>query len=324
MHHRSTHPALRRGLVAALFAAAMLAADADAGTVIGHCVSTAQQLQNALTSASAGGQYAGMDNRIKIVAGLYQTRLVTSPSPGSFYYASTAATGTLSVEGGYNADCSARSSDPLATLLDGNGLYTVMDLRSAKAQIKVSGVTIENGEATTQGAGLSINAAGNNDSTALVFDAIIRNNHTTSLGGGLYAASDGAGNRTVVHNTLFVDNVADQGISAVELVGDGDGITFYDNTVTNNSVPGGDGTSRSVYIDGPSATRPTTSCNTTPTAASGWRARPRRCTTTTSATSSTTAERHRRAMSRSTPASSIPTATTASTPARPCSVAACI
>ena len=252
MRHRSTEPARRDVLLPTLFVATAFIADARAGTVIGHCVSTAQQLQNALTSASTGGQYNGMDNRIKIVQGLYQTRLVTNPSPGAFYYSNTAATGTLSIEGGYNADCSARSGNPLATLLDGNGQYQVMDLRSRKAAIQVSGVTIENGETSADGGGLSINIEGTDDSAATVFDTIIRNNHTTSAGGGLYAASDGAGNRTVVHNTLIVGNIAEQGESAVELVGGGDGVAFYDNTVADNSVPGSDDSQRSVYIDGAS------------------------------------------------------------------------
>ena len=171
-----------------------MCASASAGSVIGHCVSTAQQLQNALSSASNGGQYNGMDNRIKIVQGLYQTRLVTNPGPGTFFYENDANTGVLSVEGGYNADCSARSSNPLATLIDGNSLYPVMDLRSKKGQVKVSGVTIENGESISQGGGLSINVANTDDSAVLVFDTIIRNNHTTRFGGGLYVGSDGTGN----------------------------------------------------------------------------------------------------------------------------------
>jgi len=242
-------PTSSRGFSAAILCAGSLlvCASASAGSVIGHCVSTAQELQNALSSAANGGQYNGMDNRIKIVQGLYQTRLVTNPSPGTFYYDNDADTGVLSVEGGYNADCSARSPNPLTTLLDGNSLYPVMDLRSRKAQIKVSGVTFENGESTYQGAGLSINVANTDNSAVLVFDTIIRNNHTTKFAGGLFVGSDGTGNMAVVHNTLIIDNSADQGDSAVEIVSNGDGILFYDNTVSGNSVPGS-GTARSVYL----------------------------------------------------------------------------
>jgi len=233
--------------LAALWGVSLAPSRAAAGTVIGHCVSTAQQLQNALSSASDGGQYNGMDNRIKIVEGLYQTRLVTNPGPGTFFYANSADTGVLSVEGGYNADCSARSSNPIATLIDGNSLYPVMDLRSRRAQIKVSGITLENGESISEGAGLSINAASNDDSAVLVFDTIIRNNHTTRFGGGLDIGSDGTGNMAVVHNTLIIGNSADLGYSAAQVVSNGDGILFYDNTVSGNSVPAS-GTARSVYL----------------------------------------------------------------------------
>jgi len=242
-------PTSSRGFSAAILCAGslLMCASASAGSVIGHCVSTAQQLQNALSSASNGGQYNGMDNRIKIVQGLYQTRLVTNPGPGTFFYENDANTGVLSVEGGYNADCSARSSNPLATLIDGNSLYPVMDLRSKKGQVKVSGVTIENGESISQGGGLSINVANTDDSAVLVFDTIIRNNHTTRFGGGLYVGSDGTGNMAIVHNTLIVGNSADQGDSAVEVVSNGDGVGFYDNTVSGNSVPAA-GAARSVYL----------------------------------------------------------------------------
>ena len=244
-------PTSSRGFSAAILCAGslLMCASASAGSVIGHCVSTAQQLQNALSSASNGGQYNGMDNRIKIVQGLYQTRLVTNPGPGTFFYENDANTGVLSVEGGYNADCSARSSNPLATLIDGNSLYPVMDLRSKKGQVKVSGVTIENGESISQGGGLSINVANTDDSAVLVFDTIIRNNHTTYFGGGLYAGSDGAGNSTVVHNTLIINNSADLGIAAAELIGNGDGVSFYDNTIYGNSGPAS-GTDGAVYVSG--------------------------------------------------------------------------
>jgi hypothetical protein len=236
--------------LAALWSACLALPCARAGTVIGHCVSTAQQLQNALSSASTGGQYNGSDNRIKIVQGLYQTRLVTNPSPGTFYYDSRADTGTLSIEGGYNSDCSARSSNPRGTLLDGNFQYQVMSLSSKAAQIKVSGVTIENGESASPGAGLSVSDDATDHSGSLVFNTIIRNNHSTQLGGGLYVGSNGAGNRAIVHNTLIADNSADDGFSAVEIIGNGDGSSFYDNTVYGNSVPGPDDSQRSVYIGG--------------------------------------------------------------------------
>lgn len=221
-------------------------AGAEAGIVIGHCVSTAQQLQNALSSASNGGQYNGMNNRIKIVGGLYQTTHVSNPSPGTFYYENDAVAGDLSIEGGYNSDCSVRSSDPLATLIDGDFQYQVMDLRSAHGRIKVSGVTLENGETTLDGGGLHVNGSQTYQSAVQIFDAVIRSNHTTANGGGAYISADGAGNVALVHNLLIVDNAAEEGWSGIEVIGDGDGVAFHDNTVTANSSLGG--STGSVYI----------------------------------------------------------------------------
>jgi hypothetical protein len=223
---------------------------AQAGTVVGHCVSNAQQLQNALTACSNGGEYNGRDNHIKVVAGLYQTRLV-SPDSGPFHYENDSNTGNLWIEGGYNSDCSARSSNPLATLLDGDFQDQVMILDSKNAQIKVSGLTIENGEATSPGGGLSISNVLNDASPSIVYDTIIRNNHTTVFGGGLFAGSDGVGNTTIIHNTLIINNSADQGVAGAELIGNGDGVRFYDNTVYGNAGPS-NGTDGAVYVSGPS------------------------------------------------------------------------
>jgi hypothetical protein len=181
--HRRTQWIAKMSFAAA--AAVLAAGNAGAGTVVVHCVSTAQQLQSALTSSSDGGAHGGQNNHIKVVQGLYQTRLVQNPSPGTFFYQNSADTGDLWVEGGYNSDCSARSTNALATLIDGNSQYQTMELESVTASIKVSGLTLENGEAETVGAGLAINDTALYHGSATVFDTIIRNNHTTQAGGGL-------------------------------------------------------------------------------------------------------------------------------------------
>lgn len=69
------------------------------------CVSTAAELQAALTTAASNGE----DDVIHIVQGTYN---------GNFVYASTEAF-NLTVEGGYAASCSSRVVDPANTVLDG-------------------------------------------------------------------------------------------------------------------------------------------------------------------------------------------------------------
>ena len=77
-----------------------------------YCISTAQELHDALTEAQSNGH----DDIIRIVQGTYN---------GNFIYASTEAY-SLTVEGGYTADCASRVVNPENTVLDAGGSGVVL------------------------------------------------------------------------------------------------------------------------------------------------------------------------------------------------------
>ena len=218
----------------ALAAVLLAATQLSQAAVVVYCVSSSTELQNALDKASDGGIHNGQDNRIHIVQGTYGTA-ANSPA-GPFGYDNSSASGDLIIEGGYDAGCNTRSTNPLLTQLDGNYVSKVMDLRSARAEIDISGVTIQHGNAISDGGGLTVNPAATNQSGVVIFGSVIRNNHTSKFAGGLFAGVGGGTNFISVRNTLFVDNSADQGIGGAELVGDGAGVLFYNNTVYQNTT----------------------------------------------------------------------------------------
>jgi len=142
------------------------------------CISTAAELQAALTTAASNGQ----DDTICVEQGTYY---------GSFIYASTESYG-LSIGGGYTSECDNRVLDPYGTVLDAEGIGVVLavSVLDVAADIKVEGLTLQNGSVVgTHGGGLFIKTAGGNAS--ILSDLIINNtansNGSTSIhGGGVY------------------------------------------------------------------------------------------------------------------------------------------
>ncbi len=233
------HCAIRSAGVPLAFAVAWMFAATRAEATVVYCVASSQGIQNALDKASDGGVNNGTDNHIHIVKGTYGTAAISGGGP--FYYVNTALAGDLIIEGGYDSGCATRSPNPLLTQLDGNFVSQVMSLQSVNSEIDVSGLTIQNGVSTTDGGGLEVNIAGSNNSTVAIFDNVFRSNTTTTFGGGLYAASNGAGRFVFVYNNLIVGNSADDGYGAAVLIGNGLGVLLYDNTVYQNTTTFPDG-----------------------------------------------------------------------------------
>jgi hypothetical protein len=85
-----------------------------------------------------------------------------------------------------------------------------------------------------------VNPSNNDKSIAVIFDNVIRDNHTAYFGGGISAGADGSGHFLVVSNNLIVDNSADEGVGGAELIGNGSGVLFFDNTVYQNTTTSSD------------------------------------------------------------------------------------
>ncbi|MBW2048752.1 MAG: right-handed parallel beta-helix repeat-containing protein [Deltaproteobacteria bacterium] len=177
------------------------------------CVSSAAELQTALTTAASNGA----DDIIRIVQGTYS---------GNFTYASTEGNG-LSVEGGYTEECVSRQVNPDNTVLDGGGTDTVLALVSQMfADYSVEGVTLQNGNATTVDDGGGLYARTEGDVT--LRDNTFSKNTASSLGGGAFILGDG----TLTNNT-FSENTASSSGGGAYIYGDG---TLRNNVFSRNTA----------------------------------------------------------------------------------------
>jgi hypothetical protein len=224
----------RSALGAVLFFAGLQMAQGASNFV---CVSTSAELQQALTDASNGGAHVNDDNVIELVAGTYKTGAATGNAP--FFFHTTNSTASLEIFGGYAPGCGGVVQQPASsTILDGRGLTGVMTLRSANGSIGVTHVTIQNGESDEPGAGLQINYLVTVNASAQVDHTIIRHNHSTVDGGGMYVSATGpAGHTTVfISDALITDNSADGNYGAVYMTAFGGSSDVDNSTIWGNTA----------------------------------------------------------------------------------------
>lgn len=148
------------------------------------CVSTGNQLQNALDAADGNDQ----DDVIKVVSGTHITN-ITAPTDyhWRFWYTNVDADNNLVVSGGWSAgnNCATQSSlDPASTVLDAENLGPVFNIQPYGSGITLSGdITISNltfarGRGQAFGgigypAGVRVHVPEATGSTSLVFDNIL-------------------------------------------------------------------------------------------------------------------------------------------------------
>jgi len=235
--------------IVALLALARMASASDQSL----CATTAKELFDDLAAASDGGMYAGQNVYISLPAGTYKTGSVTGNGP--FAYTSTAATGVLSIYGGFGPDCDGEALDASLTILDGGGLTQVLNIQNQNAEVDVFYMTIQNGKSTVPGGGVAINS-NVNGGVVYLHENIIRNNHTSKKGGGFLI--NGSGNFVSLSDNLVVGNSADDGYGGGYEFSNGQNLdtnsnTFANNTTTKSGGTGGIyccGNARSVSING--------------------------------------------------------------------------
>jgi hypothetical protein len=196
------------------------------------CATTAAQLQQALTASSDGGMYNGEDNEIDLAVGTYKTG--TATANGAFHYSSTAATGKITVKGGFDAACANPRPNAARAKLDGNSQTPVLAIRNANAPIEVLELTVQNGESIGNGAGLDLSGGAG---IAVLF-TIIKDNHTTRLGGGFAIHADGLATSDYVffETNLVANNSADQDFGAGSITSDAATVAVTHDTVYGNTT----------------------------------------------------------------------------------------
>jgi hypothetical protein len=214
----------------ALAGAVSLAAGAAQVAPISYCVSTPSEFQAALDDVADDGTNNGADAIIGVVAGMYAVS-------STLTYTNLAMTGTLDIEGGYDAGCATRTGDALLTVLDGGGTKRVMFIENANADTSVSGLTFQNGSKTGAPAGgLYINGAARDVAATTIVNNVFRNNQSDSYAGALAATTNGDGKVILVRGNVFYGNNAASAVGAVLLIANGGQAQVYGNTVARNTI----------------------------------------------------------------------------------------
>ena len=202
------------------------------------CVSSAQEFQQALTAATS--TYSGSDVEIDLVQGIYQTG--TATANGAFSYNSNALTGSITLVGGWNAQCASQQHRAALTVLDGNHNTQVLAIRSPDAPVTLLYLTIENGESNAAGGGLAINPSGGS-SDVFIENNIIKNNHTSNAYGGLFVLAGASGHELDLLANVISGNSSENfgagavgaNVAAVTVISN----TIFDNTATQAGGTGG-------------------------------------------------------------------------------------
>lgn len=207
------------------------------------CVNTSSELASALAKSSDGGVYASQDNEIDVAKGTYKTGSATSNGP--FYYSSTTGN-ALSIIGGFKSGCPSFEFDATTSILDGNHATRVLELHG-HGTIAVEELTIQNGESTSNGAGLVVDSIFGDVGNVYVENNIIQNNHTTQQNGGFTVENGGSTNYLNFYVNLVVNNSADMGDGAGEILGNGTAAYIVNNVMYGNKTSASGGTGGLYY-----------------------------------------------------------------------------
>ena len=196
-----------------LFAVFLATSFARADT---FCVSTAAELQAALTITASNGQ----DDAVQVVQGLYE---------GNFIYATATEAFDLGIFGGFLPGCGSQVVNPSNTLLDGLGAGTVLALSTDQTvNFEMEGLTLQNGVATSgKGGGLFASTHGDLTLTNNIFSSSSADGGT---GGGAFL--ENADTVTLTSNN-FSDNESGFGGGGA-FIEDTDTVSVVDNTFTGN------------------------------------------------------------------------------------------
>lgn len=197
------------------------------------CAATTSSIQQALAIAGSNGE----TDTIRIIIGSY------APAAGSIAFSySTNENNALSIEGGYTFGCGVRVDKASLTVLSGSGMRQVMRLYAqGSGAISVKNLTIEDGNAPTRGAGLSVEGPTGAffvgfTGSVTVERVIFLGNRSTAEAGGLAIATRG-GSIVVRGNLLAFNQCGDDNCALwiQSLASDPLTVIFGGNTVALNT-----------------------------------------------------------------------------------------
>ncbi len=186
-------------------------------------------IQDAL--AATGPSHAYL---IEVAQGIYSETVVVT------------GTRRLVLQGGWAADFSSRGEDSSLTIVDGMAQGIVFDIRCrdrAQLALRMEGLTIRNGLATTSwhGGGISAEASGAGSRLMLALDDnTITGNSTGDRGGGVFLdANNSARLEAMLTGNVISDNTAENeggGLRVSSAMSGTMAVTLTGNTITGNLV----------------------------------------------------------------------------------------
>lgn len=209
------------------------------------CVGSTAELQAALAAAETEYNVS----EIKLKTGTY-----FAPAPSGFVFRGLqGGSSWLVIVGGYNSDCTARTLSVYATLLQGNGLNSVLSIEmpngSPSRRVYLENFMIVGGDtpsnANTSGGGLRYSGSYDGGFQELyLYNLLISGNHSNYFAGGMDVYMGDGGVRLA--NVLFSNNSAalQFGQGSVTIArGDtvGGGVDVINSTFANGSCTPGSG-----------------------------------------------------------------------------------
>jgi hypothetical protein len=201
-------------------------------------VSTATQLQTALTTAQTNGQ----DDVIKVAQGTYIGTFIYNSNEGK----------SITLLGGYTSGFSSRLVDPSNTVLYGTNSHRAVFLYNlAGGHIFLEGFTLIHGNANDGGGGGGVYAFSDTMSGIIGDITIVSNifigNSTSGYGGGIYVKTqtgNGVAGDIVITNNIITENQSVYGGAGIFARSDSGstGGTAGDIIITNNLITNNDST----------------------------------------------------------------------------------
>jgi hypothetical protein len=217
-----------------LFALAAPWQDAHARRI---CVSTADELRAALAQVSDGGDYVNEDSTIALAPGTYLT--------GGTPFRSEALTtnSSLEISGNWVYNCASVAPGAPGSVLDAQGVGGVLVIKRPHTGVSLNNFVVQHGNADV-GAGMQINYGTESASFVQLYRVIVRNNHASGDGGGVYIAGGAPVNFAPIqlYSTLLADNVSGgNGGGAYLHITGGGSARFSSLTIASNTAAGGSG-----------------------------------------------------------------------------------
>jgi hypothetical protein len=198
------------------------------------CATTSDELRDALAQVSDGGAYVDEDSTIALGPGVF-------PTGGTpFESVALSTTAKLDIMGSWLPHCGGRPSGPPISVLDAGGVGGVLVIKRPHALVYVRRTVLQNGNADV-GAGLQVNYGTESAAMVALYQMIIRNNHASGNGGGLYifASAPPDFGPIGIGSSLIVDNSSGGDGGGAYLVVAGGYVAAVDlTTIASNTAVG--------------------------------------------------------------------------------------